>query len=217
LPSASFVQARAAAYISLMIRPEGHPLLAAVLDAAMWPLARLRPGVLAEARGRVLEIGVGTGLNFGLYRPPFELHGVEPDPHMLRRAEARAHALGVPVALHAVGAEALPFADASFDVVVATFVFCTIPDAEAAAAEALRVLRPGGRLLFAEHVRSCVAPVYTAQRALDPLWQRMAGGCHLTRDPVALFTAAGATDLDVRPRGGAWSLLPVVTGRGWKV
>jgi len=111
----------------------------------------------------------------------------------------------MPVELHAVGVEALPFADASFDVVVATFVFCTIPAAEAAAAEAVRVLRPGGQLLFAGHVRSCVAPVYAAQRALEPLWQRIAGGCHLTRDPVAIFTAAGVTDLDVRARGGAWS------------
>jgi ubiquinone/menaquinone biosynthesis C-methylase UbiE len=116
------------------------------------------------------------------------------------------------VELHAVGAESLPFPDASFDTVVATFVFCTIPDAAAAAAEAMRVLRPGGQLLFAEHGRSPVPTVFAVQRAIEPAWERMAGGCHLTRDPAALFTAAGARDLVATPRGTAWSLTPVVTG-----
>ena len=182
----------------------------------MAPLAPLRPEVVEPARGRVLEIGVGTGLNLGLYRDVTEVHAIEPDPHMLRRAEARARELGVPVTFHATGAESLPFPDASFDTVVATFVFCTIPDPAAAAAEVLRVLRPGGTLRFAEHVRSEVAPIRAAQRALDPVWCRLAGGCHLTRDPVALFAAAGAVDLDVRIERGRWSLMPVIVGVGRK-
>ncbi|MDP2309975.1 MAG: class I SAM-dependent methyltransferase [Pseudomonadota bacterium] len=195
-----------------MIRPEGHPVLAAVLDVAMLPLARLRPGVVEQARGQVLEVGIGTGMNLPLYRGVTSLHAVEPDPYMLRRARERAYGLPFPVEISAAGGEALPFPDASFDTVVATFVLCTIPDPEAAIAEALRVLRPGGKLLFAEHVRSCVRPIFAVQRALEPAWRRLAGGCHLTRDPVALLREAGATDVEVRPRGAAWSLLPVVTG-----
>jgi SAM-dependent methyltransferase len=193
---------------------EGHPFLAATLDVLMLPLARLRPGVVELARGRVLELGIGTGMNLPLYQDITSLHAVEPDPYMLRRARERARGRPFPVEIAAAGAESLPFPDASFDTVVATFVFCTIPDPAAAAAEALRVLRPGGRLLFAEHVRSGVPPVHATQRALEPVWKRLAGGCHLTRDPVALFRAAGAVDLDVQPRGAAWSLMPVVTGVG---
>lgn len=195
---------------------EGHPILAAVLDVAMLPLAKLRPGVVEQARGQVLELGIGTGMNLPLYRDITSLHAVEPDPHMLKRARARALGLRFPVEITAAGAEALPFPDASFDCVVATFVFCTIPDPAAAAAEAIRVLRPGGQLLFAEHVRSSVTPILAGQRAVEPVWKRLAGGCHLTRDPVALFRAAGAADLQVRPRGPAWSFLPVVTGVGWR-
>lgn len=193
---------------------EGHPILAAVLDVAMLPLARLRPGVVEQARGRVLELGIGTGLNLGCYRNITSLHGIEPDPHMLRRARDRIDGLGFPVTLSPDRAEALPFPDASFDTVVATFVFCTFPDPAAAATEAMRVLRPGGRLLFAEHVRSSVPPILAGQRALEPVWQRLAGGCHLTRDTVGLLRAEGAVDLQVQPRGAAWSLLPVVTGSG---
>lgn len=178
----------------------------------MQPLDRLRPGTVGRAGGRVLELGVGTGLNLPHYDADVHLHGVEPDPHMLKRAQQRAARLGRQVELHQVGAEALPFPDAHFDVVVATFVFCTIPDAQAAAAEALRVLRPGGRLLFAEHVRADAALFASVQRLVDPLWQRLSGGCSLVRDPVALLAEAGAVDLQVRPREGAWSVLPVITG-----
>jgi SAM-dependent methyltransferase len=195
-----------------MRRPEGHPVLAAMLDLVMAPLAPVRPGVVGPARGRVLEIGFGTGLNLEQYTQAASLDAVEPDPHMARRARARVTTAPFPVRLHEVGAEALPFPDASFDTVVATFVFCTIPDAEAAAREVIRVLRPGGELRFAEHVRSQKAPMCALQRALDPVWQRFSGGCHLTRDPVAMFRDAGATDLEVRTRGSAWSLLPVLTG-----
>jgi ubiquinone/menaquinone biosynthesis C-methylase UbiE len=192
--------------------PDGHPVLAAVLDVAMGPLAPLRPGVVAQAEGRVLEIGAGTGLNLPLYGPITHLDAIEPDPHMLRRARARAEGLGVPVTFHAIGAERLPFPDASFDTVVATFVLCTIPDPAAALREAMRVLRPGGRLLFAEHVRSTKAPVAAVQRAIEPAWTRLAGGCHLTRDAAALIAASGAVDLEVQPRGSPWALNPVITG-----
>lgn len=174
---------------------DGHPHLARVIDLAMAPLARLRPGVVGAARGRVLEIGVGTGLNLGWYADDVDLVGIEPDPHMLGRARSRSRALSRPVELVQVGAEALPFPDASFDEVVATFVLCTIPDPVRATAEALRVLRPGGTLRFAEHVASPVPWIRAVQGAVDPLWSRLAGGCSLCRDPVALLATAGAVDV----------------------
>lgn len=195
-----------------MRRPEGHPILAAVLDVAMMPLARVRPGLVRAASGRVLELGVGTGLNLGLYDHVAELHAVEPDPHMLKRAKARAERLGVPATFHPVGAEALPFPDASFDTVVATFVFCTIPDVEAAAREALRVLRPGGTLLFAEHTLSEKPGIAAIQQGIEPAWERLAGGCHLTRDPMSLLRDAGAVDIVAEPRGTRWTLTPVTVG-----
>lgn len=194
-----------------MRSPDGHPILAACLDYAMAGLARYRPAVVGAARGRVLEIGVGTGLNLPLYGD-VDLVGVEPDPHMLRRAHARLERSGRSAELLPASAEALPFPDASFDTVVATFVFCTIPDAGRAAAEALRVLAPGGVLLFAEHVASPLSAVAGVQRALDPVWQRLGGGCHLTRDPVALLRAAGG-HVEVEARGTEWTLAPVRTGR----
>lgn len=195
-----------------MRNPAGHPILAACLDVAMRGLARHRPEVVGAATGRVLEIGVGTGLNLPLYGD-VELVGVEPDPHMLRRARARAATLGRPVELLPASAEALPFPDASFDTVVATFVFCTIPDVRRAAAEALRVLRPGGTLVFAEHVASTYPSVAAIQRGLDPAWQVFAGGCHLTRDPVTILREAGAAEVSATPRGPRWTLTPVVAGR----
>lgn len=187
-------------------------MVAAIIDAVMLPLARLRPGVVGQATGRVLELGVGTGLNLAHYHQGVHVHAVEPDPHMLRRARERARDLPFPVELLQVGAEALPFQDASFDTVVATFVFCTIPDPAAAAAEALRVLKPGGRLLFAEHVLATQPGWAAFQRAVDPAWQSVAGGCSLARDPVALLLQAGAIDLELRQRGSGWGPLPVVTG-----
>ncbi len=195
-----------------MRRPEGHPVLAATLDWVMAPMARLRPRVVRHARGRVLEIGVGTGLNLDLYTDVDRVDGIEPDPHMLARARRRLPAR-VPVDLHPAGAEALPFGDATFDTVVATWVFCTIPDAEAAAHEIHRVLRPGGRVVFVEHVRAGHGPTHALQRALDPLWQHLAGGCRLTRDPVDLLEGAGLAVEGVRPWGPQrWNPTPMLRG-----
>jgi SAM-dependent methyltransferase len=106
----------------------GHPWVAAVLDVAMAPRQAQRTKVVPFAQGRTLEIGAGTGLNLALYPPDVDLVVVEPDPFMARRLVRRAQALGRPVVLHEEGAESLPFASGSFDTVVATWVFCTIPD-----------------------------------------------------------------------------------------
>lgn len=193
-------------------------MVAALCDVVMAPLAGMRRAVVADAGGAVLEIGVGTGLNLGLYDAARveSVVGVEPDPHMLRRARARADEAAVPVELTGDGAEALPFADGQFDTVVATWVFCTIPDPEAALAEIGRVLKPGGRLLFAEHTLATAPPMAAMQRALDPVWCRLAGGCHLTRDTLGSFRGSGLGELTVASsRGAAWSPTPM--HRGWIV
>lgn len=190
-----------------------HPWLAAMLDWAMRPLYPARRLVIPEARGSVLEVGVGTGLNFGLYGTIDELVGVEPDPHMLARARERTRSLPFPVTLHQVGAERMPFPDARFDTVVVTFTLCTVSDPPAALAEIRRVLKSGGKLLFVEHTRSVQPPLGALQDALTPLWKHIGGGCHLNRTAVELVRAAGFTLSETasvwRER---WTLLPVYRG-----
>lgn len=199
-----------------MRNPDGHPLLAATLDLAMAPLQRLRPRTVQAARGAVLELGVGTGANFAHYTDVDSVVGIEPDPHMLRRAQIRADAAGVPITLHQAGAEALPFADHSFDSAVVTWVMCTIPEPERAAAELWRVLRPGGTVHFVEHVQSPWGPMAGLQQLLNPLWCRLAGGCHLNRDPEPLLHAAGFAIEEARWHGPQWGAFPLRSGQAHK-
>ncbi len=192
---------------------EGHPWCAALLDWVMRPMYPARRIVIPEARGAVLEVGVGTGLNLGLYRDIEMLVAVDPDPHMLRRAEPRAVGLPFPVELHQVGAEGLPFAGDCFDTVVVTFTLCTIPDLGRALAEMHRVLKPGGRMLFAEHARSAQAPIARVQDALTPAWRRLSGGCHLNRPVGRLIREGGFALADHVPVGSErWTLFPVYRG-----
>lgn len=142
-------------------------------------LADWRRALLEELSGDVLEIGAGTGLNLAHYGPDVRLTLCEPDPGMRRQLQRRAD--GVGTVLDAP-AEALPFADGSFDHVVATLVLCTVRDPDAAVAEVARVLRPGGQFVFLEHVAAAEGSArYRWQRLADPVWCRCAGGCHLTR------------------------------------
>jgi len=155
-------------------------------------LLPVRERVVGAAEGRVLEIGVGSGLNLPFYRPcTRSVVAVEPSPLLLRRAGHRAEAAAMPVELVEGSAEALPFADASVDTVVTTWTLCTIPDVAAALAEMKRVLRPGGALLFVEHGRAPEPNVARWQDRLDPLWSRLAGGCHLNRPIDRLLREAG--------------------------
>jgi SAM-dependent methyltransferase len=198
-----------------MRSPHGHPVHAALLDLLMRPMAPVRERVVPEARGRILEIGVGTGLNLPVYRAENveRLVGIDPDPHMLGRAEARFRAAPFPTELVRAGAEALPFDDASFDEVVLTFTLCTIPDPGAAVAEMRRVLVPGGVVRFAEHTASDHRVTARVQRAIDPVWGWFSGGCHVTRDPLALLRAGGFTVQDVHGHErGAMNLTPVWRG-----
>lgn len=141
------------------------------------------------ARGRTLEIGVGTGLNLPHYRTARAIAAIDPDGASLARA-ARRHN-GHKVGLYQARAEELPFADETFDAIVGTLTFCSIGDPERAAREVWRVLKRGGALRLVEHVRVENRLMARAQDALTPLWRKLAGNCHLNRDTVHLITRAG--------------------------
>jgi ubiquinone/menaquinone biosynthesis C-methylase UbiE len=157
-------------------------------------LGAMRSELLAEARGRVIEIGAGTGVNLELYGDGVEdLTLVEPDPHMgaqLRKRLADRHGDPLPAQLVGAPAETLPFPDDTFDTAVATLVLCTIPDSVAAIDELARVLKPGGRLLFIEHVRAEDASSARWQDRLEKPWRFVADGCHCNRDTEANLRAS---------------------------
>jgi len=154
-------------------------------------LGEMRRKLLAEAWGRVLELGAGTGVNLDLYPAAVEeLVLVEPDPHMARQIGPKLAASAREARVVEASAEQLPFEDASFDTAVATLVLCTIPHADTALAEVARVLKPGGRLLFIEHVRSQDAGLARWQDRLEKPWQFLGDGCHCNRDTVAAIESS---------------------------
>lgn len=169
---------------------EAGGLFSRLYDPLLAPLERLGLGdlrceTLRGLRGEVLELGVGTGRNFPFYPPGVErVVGVEPDREMMRRAPARAAGAAFPVELVEASAEELPFEDGSFDAVVATLVFCTIPDPERAVREVHRVLKDGGELRLLEHVRLERRAAAWVQEKATPVWKQLAGGCHLDRDTL---------------------------------
>ena len=149
-----------------------------------------REWVCSRARGDVLEISIGTGRNLPLYATDVRVTGVDISPGMLDIARVRATALGRTAELRLGDAEALELPDASFDTVVCTLALCSIPDPGAAVAEMRRVLRPGGRVLLLEHVRSPIRVVRTIQRALEPITVWL-GEDHLVREPLELLERQG--------------------------
>jgi ubiquinone/menaquinone biosynthesis C-methylase UbiE len=153
--------------------------------------AEIKRKLLANARGRVLEIGVGTGLSFSHYPPVEELVAVEPSMPMLQRARERAAGIARKVTLEQAPAEALPFEDDSFDTVVSLAVLCTVDDQMRALSEIRRVLHPGGRLVFLEHVRSADPKLASWQDRLERPWGWFAGGCHPNRRTLEAIEAAG--------------------------
>jgi ubiquinone/menaquinone biosynthesis C-methylase UbiE len=149
-----------------------------------------RTWVCSQARGRVLELACGTARNLPFYNSDVELTGIELSPQMLAIGVQRAQQLGRLADLRLGDVQALDFPDESFDTVTCTLGFCTIPDTGAAAAEAFRVLRPGGQLLLLEHVRSPAPLVRGGQRLLDPLAVRFEAD-HLLRDPLDYLPSVG--------------------------
>lgn len=150
-----------------------------------------RRALLSKARGDVLEIGAGTGLNLSHYLPGLgRLVLTELEAPMLGQLRAKAGSREG-VELQLAGADRLPFEDQSFDTVVSTLVLCSVPDPAAALRELRRVLRPDGRFLFVEHVGSDDPRVARLQRRVEPFWKWFARGCHLTRDTASLLAAAG--------------------------
>ena len=152
-----------------------------------------RRQLVPQASGRVLEIGMGTGRNLPFYDRArlTQLVGVDPALQMHRLARRRSARAGIDVELVGLSAERLPLPDDSFDTVVCTYTLCSIPDPAAALHEVRRVLKPGGRFLFCEHGRSSEPGVARWQSRLQPVWQALAGGCHLDRDVPALLREAG--------------------------
>lgn len=154
-------------------------------------LRRMRRETLAQASGRTVDVGAGTGVNAGLFPSTVsELVLAEPDPHMLKKLRVKLERSGEEAAAIEAPAESLPFADHSVDTVVFTLVLCTVPDPAAALAEAARVLRPGGKLLFVEHVRSREPSLARWQDRLEKPWRFLADGCHCNRDTVATIEAS---------------------------
>ncbi|MFD3263420.1 class I SAM-dependent methyltransferase [Phenylobacterium ferrooxidans] len=157
------------------------------------PMMKQRAKIVPRASGRVLELGIGMGLNLAFYNPAAvtTVVGVDPSPELLALAEAAPRAPGLAVEVAEGTAEALPFEDGSFDTVVCTFTLCSVHTPAAALTEARRVLKPGGEFLFCEHGLAPDADVARWQRFWDPLWSRMAGGCHIIRPVAAALPAAG--------------------------
>ena len=200
-----------------------HPIFAAVYDALL-PLENRvfgphREYLANDLSGRVLDVGAGSGGMFeyvatAVSEGTIEYHAVEPDPHMRKRAAAAAAETGVDVHLRDGRAEALPYADHSFDVVLSAVVFCTVADPAAGLDEVARVLKPGGEFRFFEHV-GADGFRRTVQETLTPIWKRAGGGCHLDRDTVERFVAHDAFSvIEVERTGdGAFPAAPVLRGR----
>lgn len=155
-------------------------------------LRDMRRETVAQARGRVLEIGAGTGLNLDLYPQSVQdLTLTEPDPHMTKQLRKKVDESTRKAEVVEAPAESLPFDDDSFDTAVVTLVLCTVPDPAAALREIGRVLKPGGQFLFLEHVRSIDPGLAKWQDRLEGPWRFLADGCHCNRDTVSAISAAG--------------------------
>jgi ubiquinone/menaquinone biosynthesis C-methylase UbiE len=173
-------------------------------------LRDMRRELLADASGRCLEIGAGTGLNLDLWPEGVDrLVLSEPDPHMAKRLRKRVEESRRSVEVVAAGAEALPFEDDSFDTVALTLVLCTVPEPKPALREIDRVLAPGGRFLFLEHVRSTEPKVARWQDRLHGAWYLFGDGCHCNRDTLATIESS-PLEVDHTDRGQMPKAPPIV-------
>ena len=178
-------------------RQQGHKWFASLYDrmqasAERSYMGRVREEIVGGARGRVLEVGAGTGLSFPYYNDHAEeVIATEPDPFMLERARRRAEEVERPIELRQAAAEDLPFENGSFDTVVSTAVLCTVTDPAGALSEVRRVLKPSGELRMYEHVRYDHAFGAFWQDVATPVWRWFTAGCHPNRDIASLVREAG--------------------------
>lgn len=168
----------------------------AVYDSLMAPLEnkkfkRIRKALITKAEGQVLEIGFGTGVNFPFYEKASRVTAIEPNPEMIKRSLSKVKRARLPINTHIGKAETLPYSKNTFDTVVGTLVFCTIPNPEQALNEIHRVLKPEGKLLLLEHVRMDHPVLSKIQDVLTPAWKQICDGCHLNRDTLALVRETG--------------------------
>lgn len=160
---------------------------------AIGPITKQRQKVVPNAHGVVLEIGIGSGLNLPHYDPSkvTRIIGVDPDEHLWKRSAARRAACEIPAERTGLNGEDIAMESESVDTVVVTYSLCTIPDPVRALGEMQRILKPGGQILFTEHGKARDAGVAKWQARIDPVWKKIAGGCHSGRDIPALFGEAG--------------------------
>ncbi len=180
----------------------GHRWFAAIYDQMMRAGERrvgpMRRDLLGGLTGDVIEIGAGTGANFSHYGPGARVIALEPDPHMLKRAQAKLAALDrTNIDVQRAPAESLPFDNASFDAAVATLVLCTVNNLPASLAELRRVLRPGGRLVFIEHVRGG-GFLGRVHDFIQPVWGWCSAGCQVNRRTEAAIADAGFAFDEIR-------------------
>ncbi|MEH7385696.1 class I SAM-dependent methyltransferase [Bacillus sp. JJ1521] len=176
-------------------------LFPTLYDFFMKPLEKrkfisIRSQLLAKASGKVLELGSGTGINFPLYRDVQCVTAIEPNQNMTTRANVNKAQAEVPIEIVQVSAEELPFEENTYDTIVATLVFCTIPDAEKALLEMKRVCKPDGTILMFEHVKMRNPFLSNLQDWLTPAWKKVCDGCCINRDTERLVKQNGLTIVD---------------------
>jgi ubiquinone/menaquinone biosynthesis C-methylase UbiE len=178
------------------------------LTCSMKPNMRQRGKVVPLARGRVLEVGIGSGLNLPFYdrSKVTRVWGLDPSPEMMRMARKAAQAVPFDVEFIGLPIEEIPLDDSTVDTVVVTYTLCTIPDTERALRQIARVLKTGGELIFCEHGLAPDAGIRRWQDRINPIWKRLGGGCHLNRDIPELIRRGG-----FRIRGLETMYLP-----GWR-
>lgn len=169
-----------------------------------------------RTHGDVLELGVGSGLNLAFYDPGHvrRVTAIDPVPALLERARPRAAEAPVPVELVCAPAEQLPFPDRSFDSAIVTYSLCSVDDPLRALAEVRRVLRPGGELVLVEHGLADDPSTQRWQHRVTPVWRRLAGGCRLDRDMLAILREAGFTTDEVTAEMGEGSRLTAFSYQG---
>jgi len=170
-------------------------ILPLCLDKAcgIGPIEKQRAQIVPLAKGNVVEIGIGSGLNLPHYdaQKVSNITGIDPDEAIWKRSKKRREACAIPIERIGLSGETIPIEDKSADTVLVTYSLCTIPDPVKALKEMKRILKPNGQLLFCEHGKAPDAKVARMQNRIDPVWKRLAGGCHSGRDIPQLFHAAG--------------------------